>query len=487
MELEVLELRQENARLAAENAALRQRLEQQDVIIAALRAEIAAMKVKLGENSQNSHKPPSTDAPSARALRRRKAKSERKRGGQAGHRGWRRELVPIEQVDGVEVYLPQQCGHCGEALSAADRVGEPVRFQVTELPEPKPQVTEHQAYACRCSHCRHVTQATLPASVVRSNFGPRLLATMALFTGGLHLSREKAVVALRWLCRVVVSVGALSESEARVSLALAAPVAQAEAAVQTAPVKHCDATSWWLGTTSRALWTVATTLVTVFKITTDGTREHLKALLGQLSGILVSDRAKVFLFWQMDERQICWAHLIRKWVAFTDLGGDAKRVGDALLEQTSLVFAFWHRVRDGTLSRRDFQELIAPSQFRIIALLTQGTRVPGIAGASADILAHKDALFTFVEHEGVEPTNNHAERELRALVLWRRTSFGSKSERGLRFTERIMTVVQTLKKQHRDLLDYLTETMQNAAAGQPAPSLLPKPQAANGLSASGAY
>jgi len=434
---------------------------------------VAALKKQLGKNSTNSHRPPSMDSPDDRKKRNAKKRSGRKRGGQPGRQGVRRALVPTEQVDRVTDYYPETCQYCGEELDPKQSVGEPLRRQVTELPEPKPEVEEHRAHSCRCTRCQRVTRAEWPKSVMPSSFGPRLLATIALLTGGLRLSRRRAVDLLKWLYGIDVSVGAVSQSEGRVAEALSSPMAEAEAHVKTEQVKHCDATGWRLGTASRALWTIATSLVTLFRITSDGTREQIRGLLGTTLGILVSDRAKVFLFWSMAQRQICWAHLIRQFVGFTNEAEEGKRIGDGLLEQTWLMFHFWHRVRDGTLSRIEFQDLVLPIEHRIVALLEQGSAVADIGGSCKDMLAHRDALFTFIDHEGVEPTNNHAERELRALVLWRKTSFGSQSERGLRFVERMMTVVKTLQKQRRDLLSYLTEVMRHTATGAPVPSLLP--------------
>ena len=116
-----------------------------------------------------------------------------------------------------------------------------------------------------------------------------------------------------------------------------------------------------------------------------------------------------------------------------------------------------------------------PNGLEVGELLRKGTTCshPGTAGTCRDILKREEALWTFVDVPGVEPTNNLAERQIRPGVLWRKGSFGTQSAAGSRFVERIMTVVSTLKQQGRNVLDYLAEACEAANQGRPAPSLLP--------------
>ncbi len=173
--------------------------------------------------------------------------------------------------------------------------------------------------------------------------------------------------------------------------------------------------------------------------------------------------------------QLCWAHLRRDFQAMIERGADGQPIGDALLSHAEVLFDWWHRVRDGTLSRRQFRKIIDGIAPAVEGLLARGVSlgVRGVSGSCADMLDHKLALWTFVDNTGVEPTNNHAERELRAFVLWRKKSFGSQSDRGCRFAARIMTVAHSLRKQRRHVLDYLTDACRAALVDQPAPSLLP--------------
>ena len=174
-------------------------------------------------------------------------------------------------------------------------------------------------------------------------------------------------------------------------------------------------------------------------------------------------------------RQLCWAHLRRDFQALVDRGGESARIGQALLAQTRQLFDLWHRVRDGTLSRTDFQAAVRPIQAQVHDLLQEGATLAlaKTSATCANILKLELALWTFVTVEGVEPTNNDAERPLRRAVLWRRRSFGTQSANGSQFVERILTTVTTLRLQHRNVLDYLTAACEAKMGSSAAPSLLP--------------
>lgn len=323
--------------------------------------------------------------------------------------------------------------------------------------------------------CGKITCGSLPIGVPRRMCGPRLIAFIGLLTGIYKLSRREAGRLLGDVLGVKISLGALSESEGIVSDAVSAPVEEARVYASDQPVKNVDATSWRQGGEGRTLWTIATAMVTVFGIKTDGSRAGLRGLFAAVRGILVTDRGTQFGFWAMQDRQICWAHLIRKFVSFAERPDAAGKLGEDLLFWAQLTIHEWHRVRDGTISRRRFQAFMDAAAPVVEDLLARGVRlgVRGVSGSCADILEHKLALWTFVQNPAVEPTNNHAERELRAFVLWRKKSFGSQSDRGCRFAERIMTVAHSLRKQRRHVLDYLTAACHAALTDQAAPSLLP--------------
>jgi len=224
---------------------------------------------------------------------------------------------------------------------------------------------------------------------------------------------------------------------------------------QAAPVKHTDGTTWVQAGVMLALWTVATVGATVFKIISDGQRETLRSeILPDPSGVLVSDRATALKFWVMKLRQICWAHLVRKLVSFSERDGPTRTLARELLDCTAVVFSYWGDFKDGLLTRAELAARMAPvrADFEDTLRRAIDADIKGMSGSCADMWEHREALWTFIEVDGVEPTNNHAERELRGFVLWRRRSFGSQSDRGNRFAERLMTIAHTARKQGRERL-----------------------------------
>ena len=175
----------------------------------------------------------------------------------------------------------------------------------------------------------------------------------------------------------------------------------------------------------------------------------------------------------MEQRQICWAHLLRKFVSFSERTERAGEVGRELLDYSRILFEYWHDLKAGKVSRADFRKLMAPLRPQVELALERAAaaRIDEVSGSCADILEHRAALWTFVEHEGVEPTNNHAEQQLRPFVLWRKRSYGTQSERGNLFAERLMTVAHTARKQGKNVLSFLTECCTAARTGVPPPSL----------------
>ncbi len=474
-ELEALVAAKEE-RIAEQSARIAQ-LEQR---VAELVEQVALLSEQLRQNSSNSHKPPSSDPPGVskaggKDRRRGKKKSKRQRGGQPGHTGRHRELVPESEVDKFVDYYPPQCESCWEPLP---KVADPqaTRFQVTEVPPVVPHTTEYRCHEVRCG-CGHQTRGCFGPEVPTSPFGPRLMSIIGLLSGVYHLSRRKTVTLLSDMLGVRISLGAVSAVEARVSEAVKPAVEQAWAKVGNARVKHTDGTGWLQAGAALAVWTVATTMVTVFKIVADGSKATLRPLYGALRGILVSDRATALTFWAMERRQVCWAHLLRRFISFSERDGPAAAIGRELLDYTGLVFEYWHAYRDGTISKATFRAWMKPVRAGIEDVLegAVAANIKRLSGSCENILKHRLALWTFVDRDGVEPTNNHAERELRAFVLWRKRSFGSQSERGNQFAERLMTVAHTARKQDRDVLAFLTDCCHAHSRGAQAPSLFAEP------------
>ena len=273
------------------------------------------------------------------------------------------------------------------------------------------------------------------------------------------------------------ALGTITACEQAVSAAVAWPVAEAHQYVQQQEVVHVDETGWREGRHRAWLWVMSSALVTVFLVHARRNTVAARSLIGASAGIMVSDRWSAYRHWPIEQRQLCWAHLLREFTAFSERGGAAARLGRALLKDAERMFARWHRVRDGTLSRPRFWREMRPLRRRVERRLRRGTTCPEgqTAATCRDLVPLMTALWTFIDVPGVEPTNNAAERALRSAVLWRKGCFGTHSAAGSRFAERMLTVTTTLKQQGRNVVDYVTQACVAALHNQPPPSLLPDP------------
>ena len=452
--------------------ALEARVETLTSMVHAFQEQVGTLQEQLHEMSRNSSRPLSSDPPHRERPHR--PRSTRRRGGQPGHPGSTRPLIPVEDVDEVVVIKPAQCTHCQAPLSGDDL--KPWRHQVIELPPCKPVVTEYQWHQLVCPACGTTTRAPWPAGVPSGTYGPRVQATVALCTGAYRLSKRTTQQAMEEVFGVPMSVGTISPLEQATTEAVAAPVEEVRTYVQAQEVAHLDETSWRQGDKRAWLWVAVTSWVTVFVVRMSRGGQVARELLSErFVGILVTDRYSAYNWYPVRWRQLCWAHLLRDFEAMRNRGVCSEEIGDALLAQAHQMFTWWHRVREGTLQRSTFRSYMTPLRREVERLLEAGSRcgVPKTAGTCRDILKWREALWTFVQVEGVEPTNNTAERAIRSGVLWRKGSFGTQSAEGSRFVESMMTVVATLKQQQRNVLEYLTTACEAALRGEEAPSLLP--------------
>ena len=434
-----------------------------------LEQKVAELKEELRRTSQNSSKPPSSDG--AHVKRKPpKDPSGRKPGGQPGHRRHRRALVPLEQVSAVVVCKPTHCRRCSQRVEGADR--EPLRHQVVEVPPITPHVTEYQLHRLQCPRCGITTCGQLPPGVPQHNYGPRLASLVALCSGTYRMSKRKVASFCREVLGLPLAVGEICKLEQTVRRAIAPAVSQARAYVQTRDT-NVDETSWRERARRRWLWTVVTQHVSVFQIAPARGAPVLQALVGKsYPGVVTSDRAKAYDSHPLQRRQLCWAHLRRDFQAMIDRGGSAKATGQILLEHSNLLFTYWHRLREGRRARSTFRGKVSQLRRSFRTALAQGARCrcPKTAATCLELIVREAALWTFARVEGVEPTNNAAERSLRHAVLWRKSSYGTQSHRGSRFGEAILTVVTSCQQQGRNLLGYLTACCRAFDAKGPTPS-----------------
>ncbi len=438
-------------------------------IIRLLLAQIAELKAdlaRLKKTPQNSSLPPSSQHPHVKPAPP-KSRSQRKRGGQPGHEKHERALIPAEDCQEVVTLQPSACRRCGEALAGNDPA--PLRHQVWELPEIKPLVTEYQRHRLACLRCGETTCAALPAGVPPGQAGPRLIALVALLMGCFRQSKSRVAMFLTQVLDQPCSTGWVVKLQNQATAALRPAYDELAAQLPAQDVLGIDETPTKEGPAKAWLWTCVAARFTVFSVRATRAATVLRELLGETyQGVVHCDRAK--MYWSLGRLQWCWAHLKRDFQALIDSGdGQKKRLGHDLMRPTRKLFQLWARYRDGTLTRAGFQRLMKPIRQEIDALLLRGA-FAGI-GMCQELSNHSEWLWTFVEIEGVEPTNNASERALRHAVIWRKLSFGTQSHQGSRFVETLLTIVETCRQQSRGVFPFLADAVQAHFASTAAPTL----------------
>ena len=475
------------ARLAQQNERLIEQSEQ----LAKLNERLIDLEERLNQTSKNSSKPPSTDGFGQGVNDKKKCQKSRKGRRSAKSPRQARKLKPSEVCDQVLEVKPSVCQECGARLIGHDHY--PHRHQEIELPPIEPVVIEYRLHQLSCDVCGEMTRAPLPSGVSASGYGERVSALVALLSGPYRQSYRQVCCFMDTVFGVRLSRGSVGRLRDELSVALAEPVAEAKAYVQSQSRVHSDETSFPQGNRDGQnpknrkgwLWVLVTPLVSFFEVVLSRSQASAKAMLGEsYPGIVTSDRCSAYTWIALDQWQPCWAHLKRDLTAMAERTGAAHEIGDALLRRQRRLFRWWHRVRDGTLSREQFIAQVRYLRDGFKTELEEAASLPiepdentplaKTVRTCRRLLKVEPALWTFVLVTDVEPTNNSAERALRPAVIWRRTSFGSQSQSGSEFVARLLTVTTSLNAQGRHLLDFLTQTLLAKRKKQTVPSLLPQ-------------
>ncbi len=441
-------------------------------------------------SSLNSSKPPSQDPPKTRKERRAEAREKakewakadregaaRKAGGQPGHRGSGRKLAPPDLVDEIVDHYPDACGGCGREFGESERVPSrrPGRHQVSELPAVAVVVTEHRCHRLSCPGCEAKTKGALPGEVAGSAFGPDLQAAVVTMTARNRVSRRDMSELARDLFGLSMSVGSVDAICQRAAALLAEPHEALVASVLGSAALNVDETGWATAGEGRTLWTATTERAAIFRVAEDRHRDRLDELIGGYPGIVCSDRWWAYDHLDADCRQACWSHLKRDFRRHAEGLAEQQAFGEAGLALTARLFKAWHAFSEHR-DRRRLKRDMKPIQAELRKLLKHGgrksarTRYHG--RFARNLLKIWPALFAFVTVDGVQPTNNAAERSLRGPVIHRKLSHGTRTDEGERFVERALSASVTCRLQDRSLFAYLAQLLTAHPRGDPLPTLI---------------
>ena len=457
--------------------------------MAALRGENELLKEQVARTSANSSQPPSKNRLDFKPNR--KEISGRKRGGQIGHVGHERKLYPVEMCQEIIEHYPDKCSKCGSEVKESN--SEIYRHQVVEIPPVKPIVIEHRFHQMTCTCCGKENQAPLMAEIIRKGgYGSRVAAYIGLFSSQYRQSYRQIKRIMEAVFGLHMSLGTIKNLRTEVSEAVKDAVTEAQEYVQKQPIVGVDETGFKqrngdgqnVAKTSGWLWVVVTPLIICFNVILSRATTAAQTVLGEtFTGFITSDRCPAYNWVDVFHRQLCWAHLKRDFIQISERVGASAEIGAALLAQEKMLFNLWHQFRNEKITRSQLIQLVEPIQAEFSSILLEAaelhidpqekTPLAKTVRTCRNLLKLEVALWLFVSEDGVEPTNNAAERAIRPAVIWRRTSFGSDSLAGSEFVSRLLTVVSSLNLQERNILDFLTQSILAARSGQIPPSLLP--------------
>ena len=401
----------------------------------------------------------------------------KKPGAQAGHPDQQRPFVPPDQVDIVVELRPTHCTSCFSPLGAQLPLHAVVFCsQVWDISPIKPVVTEYQQQSLVCPCCGQLAIADLPTDMPPGAFGPRATALAGLLHGSYHLSIRQTTRFLSEVCGLAMCSGSVVKSCDRLSLALERLDATIADVVRSQPLVWVDETGWYEHNERHWLWVGVSEQATLFRIDKSRSQKARKRLLDEAyGGIVHSDRAKAYNDLPNRQRQLCWAHLERNFIGLVDGGNEQSWRASLLLGQTRKMWAAWRAFCCGLFDRVALQMALSEPRTRMREMVEQG-RQSGwnkLQEMCEELARRWDALWTFAAVEGVEPTNNRAERALRRAVVWRKSCYGTQSEQGSRFVERLLSVEATCRQQRQTLLPILVAALKASWSSTAPPSLFP--------------
>ena len=451
-------------------------------VLLRMSAEIDELKRQvaiLTKDSSNSSKPPSSDGPKGKPKPRAAKKSrKRKPGGQPGHKGAYRKLIPDDEADKVIPLTPETCDHCGKVVvpgaDGCSLTGKYLRSQQTDIPEPKPVVTEYRQQCLRCA-CGEETWAKLPKTA-RSAFGPRLAAFLGHLSGLHRVTRRGCVEISKTIFDIDISPGSVCALHQEVCDSVAPACEALRQSLPKQDVLNMDETGWKTRAQRRWLWCGVTPGLAYYHIAASRGSKVLREILGEIfNGVLCSDMYSAYKAFHKGVRQFCWAHIIRdiKGIKHACRSPDAVKFAKWMLAEIGRMFALWHEFKRDHLDRQTLVLKSVPIKARMNKCLQHYVGSPDcdVKRRAKSLLKHRAGLFTFLKIQGVEPTNNAAERAMRPPVQWRKICFGNQSDAGELITARLLTVIRTCILQGRSPFKFLEHSLRANREQRTVPSL----------------
>lgn len=424
---------------------------------------IAELEAQINRNSKNSSKPPSTDQ-KGNTL-----KNNRRKG--HSHPGKSRSLYPPERVDKQVDCTQDVCPHC-QSSQLHQLEDSPFIWQQVELPPVQAIVTQFNCQKYCCTGCGHRSVAPLPEGVPFSAFGPKLMALVATLTGRFHVAKREALLLIQDLYGIELSEGSIVNIEENVTNALDDVYARIhQYVIKGITPRHFDETSWRENGKRRYVWLATTILAAFYRIDPHRSQEAFFKIIGtHTNQPSVTDRYGAYNALN-GPHQYCLAHLIRDFHAFAEQAGESGKIGGRIESELRMACRIQGKWHDGELTKQQRGVSLSHSKRRLRELLIDGLAFghDKLASLCDSLLDEFEHLWQFASVEGMEPTNNMAERDLRKLVLWRKKSYGTRSTKGQRFVERISSVSETIKKNGKNVLGYLEEALRAFYRGQPSP------------------
>lgn len=447
-------LEEENAKLRAENAKL--------VL------ELQKLQDKINTNSSNSSKPPSQDP---FRKKQKKKSSGKKPGGQPGHKGHSKPVYPKNKLTKEIDIKPTHCPHCHSTHFSETPTSIECR-QSIELPEIEVEVTQYNIHTCRCENCHKEVRAEIPKEA-QKGFGPRLMGFLTMLSAEAGMSKRK-ICSIAEHLGIKISLGSICNIHRIAADILKEPCETVRTTVLNEEVMNADETSWKCQTKRYWLWIGTTSSATFFSLDPSRSGDSFEKIYNLFQNTLISDRYGAYNKHE-GTKQFCLAHIARDFKKVKERTGVDGALGNILWEELHLVFHLWGTFKEGSIDRKEMQEKAKEHIGNIKDALTVLASANEVRDKSARLASNLlncfQNLWTFLYKEGVEPTNNAAERGLRIAVVWRKISGGSQSDWGLRFVERVLTVSATLKQRGGNIFHFLTRSFQAYINGTSAPSV----------------